>query len=104
MFLKVFICILGVSSLFTTRAVAVQAGEVFWEVKKPGKPPNYLIGTKHDINLNKDSLPPELIAALKGSKIGLFELVTKDRTSEKISELERKMIRLPDGERLYLFI
>ena len=50
MFVKSFICGFVFFSFFMTKALAVQEGEIFWEVKKPGVAPNYLIGTKHNSN------------------------------------------------------
>lgn len=106
MFLRLFLCVLGFSSFFSTRALAVQAGEIFWEVKKPGtsQPPNYLIGTKHDMILNQESLPPELILALRDAKTGLFEMVIDDETDDKVSEFMRAMSKLPDGKTLSFYL
>ena len=104
MFVKSFICGFVFFSFFMTKALAVQEGEMFWEVKKPGVAPNYLIGTKHDEILNKASLPPELVSALENAKTGLFEIVTNERTEKQINEAVKKRIWLPSGKILSLYI
>ena len=105
MFTKSFIGSFVFFSFFMTKALAVQEGEIFWEVKKPGIAPNYLIGTKHDVILNENSLPPELISALKSSKTGLFEIITNERTEKQINEAKKvKRIWLPSGKTLSLYI
>ena len=102
MFLRLFICVLGFSSFFSARALAIQAGEIFWEVKKPGmsQPPNYLIGTNHDMIFDQESLPPELILVLRSAKTGLFEIVIDDGIYDKVSKFMQTMSKLPDGKTL----
>ena len=103
MFTKFFIGGFVFFSFFMTKALAVQEGEIFWEVKKPGIAPNYLIGTKHDVILNENSLPPELVSALKNAKAGLFEVISED-IKKQINEAKKKRIWLPSGKTLSLYI
>lgn len=100
MFFRIFAFI-----FFTVKAAAVQSGNIFWEVKKPGSAtPNYLIGTKHDVILNENSLPPEVIAALENTKVGLFEIISNELTEEALIEAVKNNIKLPPGKTLSFYI
>ena len=90
---------------FTGKVLAVQSGEIFWEIKKPGDNiPNYLMGTQHFMILNEKSLPPEVIDALKNTKVGLFEVISDDRGEEAVKEALKNNIKLPSGKTLSLLI
>ena len=105
MFFRIFICSFFFTAFFSAKALAVQAGALFWEIKKPGKATSsYLIGTKHDVILNEESLPPEVILALESSQVGLFEIISSENTEEAMIEAIKKRIRLPFGETLSLYI
>ena len=91
------------SLFFSAKALAVPSGEIFWEVVKPGvSTPNYLLGTYHSLKLHEDSLPPELKVAIKDSTIGLFEIISSERTDTM--KAEERIVRLPAGETLSSYI
>ena len=100
MYLKFFF-----SVFFSVKVLAVPPGEVFWEVVKPGvSTPNYLLGTSHYLPFSKDSLPAELVMALKNSKEGLFEVIFRERTGDYFTTLKKRTTWLPDGETLSSYI
>ena len=91
--------------IFSSKVLAISPGQIFWEITKPGESnPNYLMGTIHDIIIDKDSLPPELLVALEHSRVGLFEIVSGEQTEKELKEARKKVIWLPDGEYLSLYI
>lgn len=93
------------SVFFSLKVLAIQPGEIFWEVVKPGESTaNYLIGTHHYVTLNENSFPPELVAAIENSKVGLFELIFSERTGKYVIEARKKTMWLPKGESLSLYI
>ena len=92
---------------FMSKALAVESGELFWEVKKPDEETasNYLIGTKHDVMLDENSLPLEVVRALENSQVGLFEIISSElKAGRNQKEGMEKVIWLPDGETLSLYI
>ena len=91
--------------IFSSKVLAISPGQIFWEITKPGESnPNYLMGTIHDIIIDKDSLPPELLVALEHSRVGLFEIVSGEQIEKELKEARKKVIWLPDGEYLSLYI
>ena len=105
MFYRALICVFLLSAFFTAKVLAVQAGELLWEVKKPGEAaPNYLMGSKHDVILNESSLPSEVISILEGVKVGLFEVISSELTEEALIEANKSKIKLPSGKTLSSYI
>ena len=89
----------------SVKVLALQPGEIFWEIAKPGgSAPSYLMGTAHNVVLSKESLPPEVIRALKNSKVGLFEVISSERTEEYSIAAKKKTMWLPSWESLSLYI
>ena len=105
MFSKALTCIFLSSAFFTSKILAVQSGELFWEIKKPGQTtPNYLMGSKHDVILTESSLPPEVISILEGVRVGLVEIISSERTEEALIEANKSTTKLPDEKTLSLYI
>lgn len=103
--MKVSFALFFFSIFFSVKVQAIQPGEVFWEITKPGtSPSNYLLGTSHYLPFSKDSLPKELMMALKNSKIGLFEVIYRERTGDYFTTLEKRTTWLPEGESLSSYI
>ena len=93
------------SIFFSMKVMAVPPGEILWEVTKPGlSAPNYLFGTHHHLPFRKDSLPEELVMALKNSKVGLFEVIFRERTGDYITTLKKRRTWLPNEETLSSYI
>ena len=104
MLFRVFVCIFLFSVSFSEKAFSVQSGDMFWEIKKPGATAsNYLMGIQHDVILNEDSLPPEILAALEETKTGLLEIVPSEVTEESVIEETKKYINF-HPEKLFLSI
>ena len=106
MVLRGFICFLVFC--FISKVLAVESGEIFWKIQKPDKKiaSNYLIGTKHDIVIDKKSLPTEVVKALENSQVGLFEIISSELKAERSQKETEKeaAIWLPDGETLSLYM
>ena len=93
------------SVFFSLKVLAIQPGEIFWEAVKPGESTsNYLIGTRHGAILDKNSFPPELVAAIENAEVGLFEIIFSERTGKYVTEARKKTMWLPAGESLSLYI
>ena len=104
MFFRVFSLVIFLTVFFAKQALAVQPGEMFWEIKKRGDTTaNYLIGTLHDLTFNEHSLSPEIITAMTEAKIGIFEIISSERTVKDHLEAGRNIIRLPQGKTLSLY-
>ena len=105
MFFRIFNGSLFLIIFFTGKVLAVQPGEMFWEIKKPNDSvSNYLIGTQHHLMLNEKSLPLEVTDAIKSARVGLFEIISEDMGKEEGKEAVKNNIKLPLGKTLSLFI
>ena len=105
MFFRVFSLVIFLTVFFAKQALAVQPGEMFWEIKKRGDTTaNYLIGTVHNLTFNEHSLSPEIITAMTEAKIGIFEIISSERTVKDHLEAGRNIIRLPQGKTLSLYL
>ena len=84
--------------------MAVQQGQIFWQISRSGIEPSYLIGAKHDICLNQDSLPPEINAALENSKAGLIELSSNENTNQNQINTLKSQLTFSAGKTLSAYM
>lgn len=93
------------SIFFSLKVFAIQPGEIFWEAIKPGESTaNHLIGTWHLANLDENSFPPELVAAIENAEVGLFEIISSEATEKYVMQARKRTMWLTDGESLSLYI
>ena len=74
-----FYTFLGIIYLTTVEAVAVESGQYFWQIDKPGlSSPGYIMGSIHTQCLDDNSLPLEIKTVLRNSTLGLIELSSEE--------------------------
>ena len=96
-------------SFYTVKVLAaqngVQNGQIFWEIRKLGVKPGYILGLNHSRTLDENSLPPEINTAINNSQIGLIELSAKERTEKKMIEAKQSIgLFLPESETLSSYL
>ena len=88
---------------YTVKVLAVQNGQIFWEVRKPGVESNYILGLHHTLFLDDKSLPPEITAAINNSQTGLIE-INREELKRLVEAIKTTALFLPEGETLSLYL
>ena len=89
-------------------ALESKGPNVFYKVFPPGAEegltPSYLMGSKHNMTLDRTSLPSEINTALEKAKMGVIELNPKNISLEQLQEATRQTLVLPKGQTLSMYI
>lgn len=68
-----------------------------WQIERPGLPPSYLFGTRHDSDKRVVELPEAVETAFANATIAAFEIAGDD---DPTAEQRAAFLQLPEGRRL----